>query len=486
MVPHRQSERAVSESTLLERLAGFATRPSAAVPSGVIDSVRQRVLDTVGIQLAATRLDTSAAAARFVRSQAGTGQATAIGIPFPVPAPWAAFMNGVLAHSVDYDDTHLPSIVHPSATIVPTALAVAELTDANGPDVAAALAVGLEITVRLAMAGYDPEARNSTYFEHGQHATAICGAIGSAAAAAVLCGLDAAKVADAMAIAVSMAGGVIEGNRSGGTVKRLHCGWAAHAGVTAALLAGEGFTGPATALEGRFGLFQAFLRGQFDGAVITAELGERWLVPDISFKPYPANHFTHAAIDAALELRARGLRPDDVDEIELGVATPTVRTIGEPAARKRAPRNGYEAQFSGPYAVAAALFGGSGLGVSRADFTDALATDGTRRALMGRVVVHGDAECDEIYPYQFPAILTVRTRDGTRLQARVLRNRGGPEWPLTDAELHTKFEDNVGGVIPGDRIAELEAAITAFPAHGRPDELLAPLGDLDVAGGLQP
>jgi len=229
-----------------------------------------------------------------------------------MPATLAAFVNGVLAHSLDYDDTHLPSVLHPSASVVPAALAAAQAAGADGQALISAVAAGLEVCVRTGMAGYDQDARNSTFFDHGQHATSICGALGGAVSAAVLLGLDAVGVTNALGIAASMAAGLIEANRTGGTVKRMHCGWAAHSAVSAAQLAAEGFTGPPTVLEGRFGFYQAWLHGQFDPAAITDGLGETWLVPDIFFKPYPANHFTHTAIDAAIELRSRGLRPEDV------------------------------------------------------------------------------------------------------------------------------------------------------------------------------
>ena len=181
------------------------------------------------------------------------------------------------------------------------------------------------------------------FFERGQHATSICGALGAAAASARLLGLDADGIAHALGIAVSMGSGVLEGNRAGGTVKRLHCGWAAQAGVTAALLASRGITGAPTAFEGRFGFYQAWLSGEFDEAPLHAP-GE-WEIRRLHFKPYPANHFTHAAIDAAIALRDAGLKPEDVESITVGVAAPAVRTIGEPINAKRAPATGYQAQF---------------------------------------------------------------------------------------------------------------------------------------------
>ena len=467
----------MTDPTLVQRLAALATRPPTDLPEAVRASAQQRVLDILGICVRAATLDTSAAAIRFAVAQGGRPDASAIGAADRLPAPAAAFVNGVLAHSLDYDDTHLPSILHPSASVVPATLAAAQAADADGAATIAAAAVGIEIAVRLGMAGYDQDAAASIYFDRGQHATSICGAIGSAAAAATVSRLDADRVAHAMAIAASMASGIIEANRTGGTVKRLHCGWAAQAGVTAAGLAAEGITGPPTVFEGRFGLLQAFLGDHANPAAVTEGLGEQWEVPSIFFKPYPANHFTHAGIDAALALAAGGLRPDDVEHATLAVAPATVRTIGEPLATKQAPETGYQAQFSGPYTVTAALFGGSGLGLGLADFTDALASDPERRAVMARIDVVGSDRCGAIYPHQFPAELSVTTTDGAQLQHSVLVNRGGPDNPLTDDELARKFDDNVDGLLDPATAAEVRRRALALGTEPDVHALMAAVAD---------
>lgn len=459
---------------MAQSLAAFAADATVGVPEEVVSSVRQRILDILGLAVAASTLPTSQAAIGFVRDQAGPAQAHAIGVG-PTSASWAAFANGVLAHSLDYDDTHLPSILHPSAAVVPAALAAAELSGADGRELARATAAGLEICVRLGMAGFDHEKRNSTFFEHGQHATSICGAIGGAAAAALLISGSAEAVTHAMGVAVSMASGVIEANRTGGTVKRLHCGWAAHAAVTAAQLVDRGFTGPPTALEGRFGFFQAFLHGTYDSAAVTRGLGEEWEVPGIFFKPYPANHFTHTGIDAAIRLREQGLRAQDVASAHLEVATPTVRTIGEPLEVKQRPETGYQAQFSGPYTVAAALLGGQGLGLGLDDFDDALVTNPARRDLMSRITVGASEECDAVYPYQFPAILTVTSTDGDEYREAVMVNRGGPDDPLSDEELTTKFRENVERVLPVSDGRKAEEAVANLEALERVEAAIAPL-----------
>jgi len=419
------------------------------------------VLDTLGICIAATALDTSGMAARVATAWGGRGEATVIGHDDKLPAAAAGFVNGVLAHSLDYDDTHLPSVLHPSASIVPAALAVGEATGASTRDVIAAAAAGYEICIRTGMAGYDRTLGNSVFFERGWHATSICGTLACAVVAAKLYGLGAEGIGHALGIATSMGSGIIEGNRAGGSVKRMHCGWAAHAGIIAAQMAAAGFTGPVSALEGRFGFYQAFCGGAFDPRELTDGLGERWCLPVIFYKPYPANHFTHAGIDAAIQLRPHVVLAD-IEEIELGVPTPTVRTIGEPAALKARPQSGYHAQFSGPFTVAAALLGGGGLGLSLDDFTDEHARDPKYLDLAAKVRCVASAECDAIFPNQFPAVLRIRMRGGQVHEARVLANRGGPDNPLSVEELTVKFMSNASRVIAPEQARALAESIVTM------------------------
>jgi 2-methylcitrate dehydratase PrpD len=446
-------------STLAQKLADFAARLTfEQLPPEVVHSLQLRILDTVGICLASRHFGLADGVQRMVDLWGGAPQARAIGGGQRSPAPNAALVNGSLAHSLDFDDTHLPSVLHPSASIVPTVLAVAENMRSSGSDALVAMAAGIEVTVRVGMAGYLPDAGN-IYFERGWHATSICGTLGAAVAAAKLLDLDADGILNALGIAASFGSGVIEGNRSGGTVKRVHCGWAAHAGITAAMLAQHGMTGPPTALEGRFGFFQAFLSGQFDPTPIES-VGSNWEIPGILFKPYPANHYTQAGIDAALAIRRRlndVVEAEQVERIELGTAASPLQTIGEPRDEKIRPRSGYHAQFSGPFTVATALLGGGGLGVYFDDFTDAMARDPARLALAAKVSMVVDAECDALFPRAFPAVLRVWMRDGRVLEERVMHNR-----VLSDDEVRRKFELNAGLWLEPNAVAEVAEAVFAF------------------------
>ncbi len=429
--------------TIAQQLARFAAETDhRRLPAEVARSVKQRVLDTLGICLAAAAQGQADGVVDLVAVWGGLEEARLVARPGRYPAPQAALVNGTLAHSLDFDDTHLPSVLHPSATIIPAVLALAEARSRSGAEAVAAAAVGIETTVRVGMGGYLEDAGN-VFFERGWHATSICGTLGAAAAGAKLLGLDEARIAHAIGIAASMGAGVIEANRAGGTVKRLHCGWAAHAGLTAALLAERGYTGPPTVFEGRFGFYRAFVGERFDRGSIVDGLGERWELPGIFFKPYPANHYTHAGIDAALAIRRKhDIDPRQVRRIELGTASSPLRTIGEPREEKIRPRSGYHAQFSGPFTIATALLGGSGLGVYFDDFTDERAGDPERLALAAKVETFIDEACDRRFPRQFPAVVRVEMEDGAIYEERVMENRGGPGNPLSDEELQLKFRLN--------------------------------------------
>ncbi|NKQ54480.1 MmgE/PrpD family protein [Amycolatopsis sp. K13G38] len=459
----------------MQRLAGFAASVRAkGLPADLRDDAARRVLDVLGNSLAATSERPAAAVGALVREWGGSGRATAIGTGDRLPEPSAALVNGTLAHSLDFDDTHLPSVLHPSASVVPAALAVAEARGASGAALLDAIGVGVEITVRLGMAGYDEELGNSVFFERGLHATAICGALGAAVACAMLSDVDEEGIADTLGIASSMGSGLLEANRTGGTVKRVHCGWAAHAAVTAAGMARHGITGPPTVLEGRFGLLQAFCGEQTDVDAIVNGLGERWELPGIFFKPYPCNHFTHAGIDAARRLREQ-VDVSDIESLELGAPTAVLRTIGEPREDKIHPRSGYHAAFSGPYTVAAGLLGGGGLGVFHDDFTDEAAASPQRLALAAKVHCVPDDRCDEIFPHQFPAVLRARLSDGRTLEERVDANRGGAENPLSAAELALKFRLNATRVVTEDvaeRITELTYGLAGLTDLGELTGLL--------------
>lgn len=467
------------------RLAVFAAAcREDGIPREITADAAARTLDCLGNSLGALGPHTyevagaspQSVALATARACGGTEEATALGSGVPLPADRAALVNGTLAHALDFDDTHLPSVLHPTAAVLPAALAAAEATGADGAALLAALVAGGEVCCRLGMASYDPELRNSVFFEKGLHATSICGTVGAAVAAGLLYGLSAAELAHAIGIACSMGAGVIEANRTGGSVKRLHCGWAAHSGVCAAQFAAGGVTGPPTVLEGRFGFLTAYLGERWTAEPLLAgleEMGEagNWQYARTVFKPYPSNHFTHPGIDCALALRRAGLRAEDVLSAQLGVAAAPRRTIGEPHTDKVRPRTPYHAKFSGPYTVAAALLSEAGdtagPGLGHADFSPAAFTEPRRLALAQRVEVVADEQCDAEFPHAFSAVLRVRTRGGQVLCERVAGSLGGPGTPLSREQLAGKFRLNAEPVLGAARTAGLIEAVRGLGAAPR-------------------
>lgn len=462
-------------STIAEQLGEVAFQ---ITQNGLSDELRResarRVLDVIGNSLAAKDQAATEVVRNVVLAWEGPADSFAIGAG-KLPAAAAALLNGTLAHAMDFDDTHLPSVLHPSASVVPAALAVGAKLKSKPTDVMDAIAFGIEVTCRLGMAGYDKKLGNSVFFERGLHATSICGTLGAATAAAMLYKLSAAQITSAIGIASSMGAGLLEANRTGGTVKRMHCGWAAHGGVVAAELAKAGLTGPPTVIEGRFGFMQAYCGDQVNLAELTDDLGTSWVLPGLFFKPYPCNHFTHTGIDAARKMKANGITPDQIERLELGVPTPVLRTIAEPREAKIKPESGYHAAFSGPYTVAAAFYRDHGLGLFHEDFEDEAAHDPEILALAAKVNVSANASCDEIFPHQFPAVLTAHLKDGSSVTEQVLVNRGGPQDPLTDAELALKFESNARLAISSEQAAKIAQSIFGFATNSSSLDQLAQL-----------
>jgi 2-methylcitrate dehydratase PrpD len=454
--------------TLSEQIGEFVTNLGFQdLPEIVVTNIKDRLLDTLGVCVAARGVDAGRAARGMAIEWGGHPTAALIGENVLLPAASAALVNGTYAHSLDFDDTHLPSIVHPSATLVPAVLAQAQAHQATGAELIVALSASYEILCRLAMAQYDPKSQNSIFFEKGLHATSILGTLAGSAGCAKLDGSASKKIADALGVACSLGGGIIESNRTGGSVKRFHCGWAAHGAIVASSLVAGGLTAPPTALEGRFGFFPAYCGQDWNPNAVLDELGTRWDAPSIFFKPYPCNHFTHALVDAAIALRERGLTARDVERVVIGTAAPSWRTIGDPIDQKRRPLSPYHAQFSGPFVFATALVGGGGLGVALEDFTDATLSDPLRLEVANRCDVVVDDECTRIFPHQFGGVVTVHTKTGASLTERVMVNRGGTDRPLSREDLRYKFQMNAG-----NSAAELSVAIDRLEDLDRIDQLL--------------
>src|SRR6266511_2581329 len=339
--------------TLARRLAEFtASLDFADLPPAVAASVQLRTLDVLGIALAASTGEAAPSILGALEGWGAAGDCTVIGAKRTAAAPLAILANGALAHSLDFDDTHAASITHASAVVVPVALALGEAAGLDGRALVTAMVAGYETITRLGMAA------PGAFHARGWHATSVCGPFAAALVAGRIEGLDADRLTAALGIAGSFASGVMEYLDDGSWVKRVHAGWAGHGGAIAAALARGGFTGPASILEGRFGLYRTFLGAEPDVSPF-ATLGREWETPAIGCKPYPCCHLNHAYLDCALELRrAHAFAPEDVEAVECRVPAGQVPIVCEPRPAKLRPRTAYEAQFSLPYSIACALLDG--------------------------------------------------------------------------------------------------------------------------------
>ena len=433
------------------------------VPAAVVDNAALRVLDTVGCALAGAKEEHVPALLGLVSRWGGPGLSTIWGSPLTADPPRAALANGALAHGLDFDDTHADSVCHASAVLVPTVLALAESERLTGRAALTALVAGYEAMIRLGMAA------PGRFHERGWHATAVCGAFGAALAAGKCFGLDADRLTSALGIAASMASGVMEFLEDGSWVKRIHPGWAAQSGIQAAVLAQGGFTGPATALEGRLGFYRAALGEAPNVAKQLENLGDEWETLRSSFKLYPCCHLNHAYLDAVGRLkRDKGLRAEDVAEIECLVPAGEVPIVCEPVEAKRRPRTPYDAKFSLAFCVAAAITDDRvGIGA----FTEESIRRPRLLALADRVRFSVDTTSR--YPETFPGWVKVRLRDGGVLEAREESQRGGPDRPIAADEVIAKFRDNAARALPLDRLAVLEPGVLALESANDLGSLLA-------------
>jgi 2-methylcitrate dehydratase PrpD len=301
-------------------------------------------------------------------------------------------------------------------------------------------------------------AGSGQFHERGFHPTAICGIFGGTAAAARLAGADQRASASALGIAGSFAGGLFAYLEDGTATKPMHPAWAANGAILASRLAARGAEGPPHVLEGKFGLYHAFIgaaEGEIDIHAQLSDLGSRWETPRIAYKPYPACHFVHGSLGATASLGP--LDPDQIEDIVVMVPQAGVSLVLEPADSKIAPRSAYEAKFSLQYSTATMLVNGSaGLGAySEEAIADPRVLDLARR-------VRYETKEYSTYPAAFPGGVRITLRNGRVLEAELPHQHGGPENPLSADEVRAKFRENAGLALADSPVDALEHAILSL------------------------
>ena len=420
--------------TIAGDLANWAiSLESGDLPPEVTHAAQRHLLDGVGNAIAALRNGVVAPAVDVADLLGGPPEATRFGAARRIGAPAAAMANGTLVHGLDFDDTHAGGLVHATAVVLPAAFAVGEQVSASGTDVLAAAVVGYESVCRIAAAS--PHGFHS----RGLHATAIAGVFSSALVTARLLKADHKTSTNALGIAGSSAGGLLEFLRTGASTKQLHAGSASMNGIIAARLAIAGATGPSTVFEGPSGIYAALSARESDPASITRDLGTRWETTQITIKPYPSCQLMHVTLDAAVAaLDGARIDPSSIVEIVADVHPDSADIVCEPAEVKINPRTAYDAKFSLPWSTAALLIDGcvgidsySASSIARPEVAALAARVRTK------VVATNSVAADA------PGRVTMLLADGRELVGRVARSFGGPGAPLSDEVLMDKFLLNV-------------------------------------------
>ena len=415
------------------------------IPATVRHEAKRTLLNFFGTALGGCRDEAIQHFVAVLAPLSGPAQASLIGRSERFDMLNAACVNGAAANVHDFDDTHLPTVIHPAAPVVPAILALAQNRSVSGPQFLEALVLGLEVECRLG------NAVTPYHYARGWHITSTCGVVGAAAAAAKLLGLDEARTRNAIGLAANQACGLVEG--LGTMAKSVSVGAAPRNGLFAALLAQQGITCAPRMLEGARG-FAEVMGEKPDVASITAGLGERWEGARNTYKPYPCGIVLHPVIDAFLALKsAHGI---DAASIE------TIVVRGHPLLRQRTdrphPSTGREAQVSLKHTAGVCfLLGQAGL----AQYTDAVATDPAVRAVGDKVVIIDDASIAVE-----GAVVTVRTTRGQEYRSETKQALGSFARPMTDAQLEAKARELARMGSPDVNVTRLIQAVWSLENQG--------------------
>ncbi|MBI3042697.1 MAG: MmgE/PrpD family protein [Betaproteobacteria bacterium] len=418
-----------------ERLAGFVIdTPAASIPRELLSCAADAFLDTVGVALAGTREPASQLAVRWVQGIGGNGVASVWGTAVRAPAAEAAFANGVAAHALDFDDS-LPSLrSHPSATMVPTALAVGEATGASGRDVAGAYVLGLEVAGKLG------KALGNAHFQRGWHTTATIGIFACTAVAGRLLGLDTRGLQTAWGIAASQMSGL---TRNFSTMtKPLHAGHAARCAVMSASLAHSGFTADTAIFDGDRSVVATY--GSENGTDLAGaldQLGAPWEIvnPGIYVKRWACCYCNHRPLGGLFQLLSEHqIATEEVESVSIGFLPGS-----DTALLSSNPSTGLEGKFSIEYVVAAALLDRR---ITLETFTDDMVRRPRIRELIGKVRRYR-IEDDGVYSGLVGHTdVEIATRRG-RFRLRVEKTPGSPAWPVSAEDRVAKFLDCSGRVL---------------------------------------
>ena len=421
------------------------------LPHDVIKRTKLLILDTVGIIIRARHdaESTSSLVSAIERLEMSNGSCQVFSDNKSYSPSAAALLNGTLAHSLDFDDTHAEASLHSSAPILAAALAAAEMNKSSGQQLITACVVGYEIQIRLGLAG-----GSSSHYKKGFHPTATCGIFGAAAAAGYLMGLTKEQYISAFGIALSQSAGSMQFLTDGAWTKRSHVGQAAQNGLSCAIMAAEGFKGPSKAFEGQWGYFHSYASGGDMEKAIDG-LGKKFETLNLGVKPYPSCRYSHAAIDGIIELKNElGFSTAELDDIDIGLSETALNIIGYPLSDKQNPKSVVDGQFSMPFCAAVTVKSG---GLKWDDYKNHL-NDSDTISLCNKIKVSPDKDAEECCPEYMSAKVKVVVK-GKKYEKFVKIPKGEPENFMEDSEFISKFRSLTEPYLSNERIDQLTGSM---------------------------
>lgn len=424
------------------KLAEFALNAfSQEIPKDVCDVALLAIIDQYGLQIGGSEFPWSRSIYRYTKNFTGVGSSTVTRYGDHISAVQAAFINGSFAHAQDFDDSHQEAQTHPGSVVIPAAIAIGEHLNLSGEIVLKAIIIGMEIMLRLA------HSLCPACIEGGHHTPPTIGPFGAAIACGLLLGLNKAQLVNALGICGSYSGGLVEYTLSGGSVKRIHTGIGARAGLEAALLAQEGLTGPATIIDGKKGMWEIFGRGKAFPERLFDRIGDRYMLTTLMFKPYNCCYLIHPAIEGFLTLcRDNNLSPDAIESVTVGYSKFSISHAGKIII----PTDELGAQFSTSFTLALSLIKEA---PGMWSYTESNISDSKIIDLAKRISVFEDEQANAEFPKRNGCIVTIKTITGTEFSLRVTDPKGSPENLMKEADVRKKYFKNTVPVI-GDESAE--------------------------------
>ncbi len=423
--------------TYSEELAHFVVNLKFDdIPPSVVQRAKELMLDTLGTALAGSNEScVQNALNAFMNLGANLNSANlklcqVWGKNVNLSGDYAAMINGISAHALDFDDTHTEAILHASAILAPLCLSYGFSVCDNGKKILKAFITGWEVGARVGIAS------KGSFHKRGFHTTAICGHFASVVACGVLLDLNKEQLINTLGIAGSFASGVNEFLSNGSNSKVLHIANAIKNGIFVANLAKANLTGPLSIFEGRDNIFATFgIKELCDKSELTKGLNDIWQVLQVSIKPYPCCHFAHGLIDCALALRADGLKCEDIEQIHCFVDEVPSNFICDPINAKYAPQSAYQAKFSMPFLMAVAFIDGFVNLSSYQNLNRAEVLDFARK-------IDYEKRQSEGFPKYFPGHILARLKNGSEIKKDIFINKGNFDNPLSFDELKCKFLSN--------------------------------------------